>query len=548
MDSRNGSAGTAFRTAAPPFQQTNPLYSYGFNNTLIEASTQSEDRKTVTLVDYDIHRTVSVVGRRTLLSLARTMFWRIPALQAAILEQANLAVSTFTPRFCGANKAWGEIALEKLNGFHKVMDLAGWPYDYDTYNELQVVSSIVDGDTFTILTEDGNHNPRIQTIPSHRVGSRYQTGGAAQVRYDGNQLYIDDILVDANLPFSFTNKTEWTAPIIDGVIVDGQMRPIAYRVYDDPVVSAKYVDYSATSCFPSFIPMFPTQVRGFSLLASSIFDWQDVREYRRFEMLAQKTFASKTIVETNESGDEDSAKAIISSAAQFDSAGNKKTPDLLKIDGGAYHIFKAGTNSKLEAFNYSGRPGMEAQAFMDSTVRDAMRGTEWDTFFSLDPKTVGGAPMRVIVDKINRVLKKRRRLVGKSTLRVDIYAIAKYIKNGDLPFDPDWFKWCHQGPPDITSDRRYDAQTDQMEYELGWSTLADIEARRNGDWQLKRQQREIEVRDLLTRAKGLAAEFGISIQEAMTQMSMLGQASFTRTAQEPSGDTEAPQSEPKGAQ
>ena len=91
-----------------PFRQVDTGNTYGFNNTLIQAAVQTDERKTVTLVDYDIHRTVSVIGRRTLLSLARTMFWRIPALQASILEQANLAANPFTPRYAGKDKAWGE--------------------------------------------------------------------------------------------------------------------------------------------------------------------------------------------------------------------------------------------------------------------------------------------------------------------------------------------------------------------------------------------------------------------------------------------------------
>ena len=173
-----------------PFRQVDTGNTYGFNNTLIQAAVQTDERKTVTLVDYDIHRTVSVIGRRTLLSLARTMFWRIPALQASILEQANLAANPFTPRYAGRNKVWGEQAHLWLHDWHKVFDLAGWPYDYETYVELLIVAAIVDGDVFTLLTQDASGNPRIQIIPSHRVGSRYQTGGSAKVKYDGNQLLL----------------------------------------------------------------------------------------------------------------------------------------------------------------------------------------------------------------------------------------------------------------------------------------------------------------------------------------------------------------------
>ena len=514
-----------------PFRQVDTGNTYGFNNTLIQAAVQTTDRQTVTLVDYDIHRTVSVIGRRTLLSLARTMFWRIPALQAAILEQANLAANPFTPRYAGKNKAWGEIAALWLNDWHKVFDLAGWPYDYESYVELLIVTSIVDGEIFTLLTEDASGNPRIQIIPSHRVGSRYQTGGSAKVNYTGNQLWIDDILVDGNLPWTYSTPLQWEAPIIDGVIVDGQTRPIAYRVFDDPVVSSKYTDIGARSIFPTFIPMFPGQLRGISLLASSVFDWQDVKEFRDFEKLAQKTFSTRTIMESNEEGDIDPAKRLVTSSTRK-SDNSLLTPATMQVNGGQYTVFKANTGSKLEAFDWN-RPAQNAQGFMDTIVRDAFRGTEWDTFFSLDPKHVGGAPMRVVVDKICRVLKKRRRMLAKTTLRVDTYGLAKgALRDGSLPMDNDWYRWTYQGPPDPTADRRYDAQTDQMEYELGWSTLADIEARRNGDWLLKREQRELEVDDLFTRAKKLADKFHISIQEAASQISLMGTATLSRREME----------------
>ncbi len=43
--------------------------------------------------------------------------------------------------------------------------------------------------------------------------------------------------------------------------------------------------------------------------------------------------------------------------------------------------------------------------------------------------------MRVIVDRINRVVRKRRKVLKKSVYRADVYALAKAIKNGALPFD-----------------------------------------------------------------------------------------------------------------
>lgn len=496
-------------------------YARGYANTLIESATTNTDRESVPSVDYDFHNVVSAQGRRTLMKLGRAMFWKVPALMAAILEQANLASSPFTPLFLGKDKAWGEEAASWLNNWHQVMCSDGWPYDYDTYTEQLISAPIVDGMIHTILTQDTSGNPRVQLIPAHRIGRRGVSTGIAKVTYSGLTLAIDGVLIDETLPWTFDGVYEFDALITDGVIVDGQNRPIAYRIYGDGWTES-YRDLSARSCFPCFFPLVPGQVTGVSLLASSVFDWQDWREWKRFEQLAHKGFATKGIVETNETGEADSAKALVQTVATFNADNTKKTLDTEKLEGGTITYFRARSGSKLEAFNWGDRPGANSQEFMESTVRDAFRGTEWDKFFSLDPAHVGGAPMRVIVDRINRVLKKRRRVLRKQVLRTDIYGLAKAIKNGDVPFNPDWFKWTYQGPADLTADRRYDAQTDEMEYALGWSTLEDIEARRNGDWLQKREQRQREVDDLYTRARAISDKHGIPIQEAAAQMSRMG--------------------------
>jgi hypothetical protein len=255
-------------------------------------------------------------------------------------------------------------------------------------------------------------------------------------------------------------------------------------------------------------------VRGFSLLASSVFDWQDMQEWRRFEMLAQKACSTKTLMETNEIGDVDTAKAVIGTSATFDSDGKKTALDVQTLEGGTVQYFKAGTGSKLEAFSYD-RPGSNSQNFLKQTLRDAFKGTEWDVFFSLDPQAVGGAPMRIIVEKINLVAAKRRKLVKKACLRVDGYALSKLIKLGILPPDEDWYRWDYQGPAEITADKKYDSDVDLQEISQGIATRKDACARRGLYMDDVDSQREMEADSDLTRAGRLAAKHGITIQEAL---------------------------------
>ena len=464
---------------------------YAGGDLLIQAARQTPDRRRILPMDKDVHRNVSSYGRRTLMSLGRWMFYNIPEIQGAVLEQANLATSTFIPQYVGRNREWGQQAEQWLREWHKIMDVTGWPFDYETYVQFLVINLIVDGDLGTLLTETDSGYPLIQTIPAHRIDS---------TTYD---IVQDGEFKDMRL--------------IDGVIVDELGKAVAYRLktQDTPGNTADHIDVPARDMFLSYSPLSPNQVRGFSALASAAFNLQDRDESRKFELTAQKAFASKTLIETNEDGEANSASDLIRSTATFNDDGTKATYESERLDGGTITYFKAKTGSSLDAFAWD-RPSANSQEFQERTLRDAFKGSEWDVLFSIDPKGTGGAAMRVVVEKINAVLQKRRRLVEKACRRVDGYAVSKAIKLGLLPPDVDWWRWEYQGPADITADRKYDSEIDIEEISRGLGTQKDAIARRGGFYDDVRQQRKIEADDELTDAAELAKKHGITIQEALS--------------------------------
>lgn len=485
---------------------------YGSSNRLISSSTQTPDRKYIPSLDSDFHDIISNFGRKTLITVGRRLFWNIPALQGSILEQANLATSTFIPQYRGRNKAWGDVAEPWLNEWHRVMDVAGWPYDYNSYIRSHVILPIVDGDVGTLLTETADGYPLIQVIPAHRI--------------DCSETVVD-------------SGEYYGRRVIDGCIVDDYLRVLAYRLKND---DGTYTDVAARDMFLSFDPIMPGQVRNISALASSAFYWQDVAESREFELIAQKAFSSQTIVETNETGEADAAKSLIALTSNYDgTSGNLTATAQERLDGGTIRYLKANTGSKLEAFDWD-RPSANTREFQETIVRDAFRGTEWDSFFSLDPKSVGGAPMRVIVEKINATLEKRRRLVEKACRRVDGYAISKAIKLKLLPFDIDWWKWEYQGPADVTADRKYDSDVDIQEISTGIGTRKEALARRGKYIEEVDAQRLAEADSDLARAKTLADKYGISIQAALTVLTKTGSYSSVTnaTVAPPSGDSTEP--------
>ena len=511
---------------------------YWNSNSLIPAATQSSDRQSVPVLDFDIHRTVSSFGRRVLMSLGRSLFWRFPALMGAVLEQANLAVSTFIPQYTGRNKEWGNQAEEMLRNWHQVMDVAGWPYDYDSYVTSLVVSPLVEGENFTLLCETPEGYPMIQTIPAHRVGSKSGLNGTAKVRYEGKSLFVDGVEIDSTRPYETAQPIEFDARMVDGVVVDDYSRPIAYRVYRDNHDSGPHQDIAARNFFPAFCPLVTGQVRGFSLLASSAFNWQDVSEWKDFERIAQKAFSTKTIVETNETGEADSAKQIIKSRATF-SDGSKTALDVQTLAGGTYTYLRANTGSKLESFDYN-RPGINSQQFMETSLRDAFRGTEWDYFFSLDPSKLGGATMRIVVEKINTVAAKRRKLVRKCCLRTDGFAISKFMKLGLLPWADDWYMWEYQGPGDVSADKKYDSDVDIQEISSGISTRRDALARRGKYIEDVDAQRLAEADSDLSRAKTLADKYNIPLTVALTVLLRTGSYSSVTNATPQPEDNKQP--------
>jgi|APGre2960657404_1045060.scaffolds.fasta_scaffold03325_5 capsid protein len=461
---------------------------YGGQNTLIASATQTPDRKRVLPMDRDIHRNVSSMGRRTMLSLGRWMFWNIPEIKGAILEQANLATSTFIPQYSGRNRAWGERAEAWLKEWHKIMDVAGWPFDYQTYVKFLVVKPLVDGDMATILTETDSGYPQIQTIGAHRIDS-----------VEHGQLESGE----------FAGYT-----IIDGVICDDLNRVAALRIKTDGEAgTAVFQDVSSRDAFLTYDPEDIDQKRGFSSLAAAAFNLQDRDESRKFELLAQKAFASKTLIETNEEGESNAAEDLIRAGAE-NSDGEKIELDRELLDGGTITYLKARSGSSIDAFAWD-RPSANSQEFQERTLRDAFRGSEWDVLFSIDPKGTGGAAMRVVVEKINATLHKRRRLVEKACRRVDGYAISKAIKLGLLPKDEDWWRWEYQGPGEISADRKYDSEIDIEEIAQGLGTAKNAIARRGGFYDDVRMQLKQEAGDRLNDAAELAKAHGITIQEAL---------------------------------
>ena len=109
------------------------------------------------------------------------------------------------------------------------------------------------------------------------------------------------------------------------------------------------------------------------------------------------------------------------------------------------------------------------------------------------------------------------------------------MKNGWLPENRDWWKWEYQFAARLTADKKYDSEVDINEMTSGVGTQQDACARRGSWWQDINKQKEREVRDKMTRAKSIADDFGITIQEAMVHLGMLHPMELISSMNKPQG-------------
>ena len=480
----------------------------GANDTLVRGAVQTSDRRNVDRLDKDTHRTISPTGRRTLLSLGRWLYWNVSTVRGTINEMVDLAVQSYIPQFEGADQAWGGVVENWLYEHDKICDVRGWPFSMSTYRKNLVRGVLIDGDVATALVKNEEGYPMIQVFPSHRIGSGFGESLVKGGPWDG-------------------------ARIIDGCILNDQGRVMAYRVLSDGDWSQTFQDVDARDIFLSYFVETPDQVRGVSTLGASVFDWQDVSDARRFHLISQKLGASIGLIETNEAGEADQSKKLLTrTSTNFGPTSTSSTTPATavsttaseNIDGVSIRYHRAGSGSKLEAFRNDNPSANQAQ-FHDDVIREALHGIGWSFDYGFNPTKIGGAPMRVVVDRLNRKLDcLREEIVKPAQSRIDGYRIASVMDNPArtdkktvyFPFNADWFKWSYQGPAKLTADAKYNSDVDLQERRAGQKTLSQSTAERGNYWRDTRAQNELEADDLMQRATRISKKHGISIELAIS--------------------------------
>ena len=423
-----------------------------------QAAIGSQQRRARTGFDRDSANLYSGTDRLLLMSMGRWLYANNSLVAGSVDDQAAIVSGELTPQFAGEDAAWGALAEQWLEDHDRLCDVRGDHYPMQTLQRLWMLHIIRDGDVGVIFTEGAGGYPLLQTIPSHRIKGDGKAGPESP--WNGYRL-------------------------VDGVIVNDVGRPLAYRVHDD--ARASFQDISAVDMKLRFLPRYADQVRGFSALGCAMVDFQDVDEVRRFELVAQKLAASIVLAETNETGlPPDSAESMLGEDT------TETNPDaniaMHTMQGGEIRYFRSGTGGKLEAL-MADRPTPAQQSFADSIIRQAMAGMGWSIDYFLDPSKVGGASMRVVVERINRhVGMMRTQCLFPLARSVDAWRIAKAMKEQMLPWSDDWHRWRYQGAANITADAKYSADVSAMRVELGLSSPQDESASIGKDWEQVQDQ------------------------------------------------------------
>lgn len=390
----------------------------------------------------------------------RHLFENVPYVRGAVLEQATLAVSTFVAQYYGANAEFKERAENWLYEHDKICDVRGWPFTMRTLLRNLIISILRDGDMGILLTDFDGY-PAFQAIPAHRIGC-------------GSETIVKEGAFDG-------------AKIIDGIILNDYGRTIGYRVLTGADNDwGMYQDVPAKDMILMFLPEYVDAVRGLSPIGKGAYDQQDVKEFEDAQLIQQKNAASIALQEWNEDGEPAPGADLKHVTLPEDTDTIAGTPTGLvteTFDKGTIRYMRANSGNKLEVLEHN-NPSANTQNFTQGKVRASLHGFQWSYDFSLNLKEMGGAQLRVLVDKINITLKSiRMDVVIPFRMRADGWRISKAIQRGDLPDDVDWWKWEYQGPADITADKQYDSKVDIEETRNCLRAPQDAIAKRGEYWE-----------------------------------------------------------------
>jgi len=436
----------------------------------------------------DTYKSVDISTRNNLLRYSREFYAQLPNINGAVNSKANWGFgSGWEPQFNGNNKQWADEAYDWLmNKWFPICNVRGQNFDFRTSLYLSSIAIDVDGEVLMVLVKTPSGFPLIRFIRSHRIGTRSSNGWVG-----------GDKVMDKG-PYKGLR-------MIDGVIVNNSLRPLAYSVLGDKQDASEDLLISVQSAFLLYEPKYTDQVRGIPASSAGLLDSIDFQDCEFFIRRQIKLDSSQGIMHTNETGEPDESANILTD----EDAGLSATPNVLHteyIQGGEIMYFKAG--GKLEPYK-SDRPSPNVEAFLGRIERRILYAIGWPIEM-VDPSKVGGASVRLITDMTRQSISHRQNTVERKAKIALAYALSNAMEMGlisDNREEDNWWDWSFNRPATIVIDQGYESQADREAMKLGQTTLSAIAQKQGKNWYDIREQTTIETEDLLDRAYALMKKY-----------------------------------------
>ena len=460
---------------------------------LYPATPDSSERGARPVVDKPTWAMIPQVRQRAMLSDARALYAGSGLVKGACMKLADYAVGwAWQPTYKGNDPRFRAIAEAIINGWMDTCDIRGRGFSWRQSLRTACLSLDRDGDVFAILTTDPETGgPRIRWVEADRIGQPQSAGAYGQWATVPN---MPETAGYAGMKCSC------------GVVVDDNERPVAFNVMPYEGISVPYTWnlIPAESVVWFRDPQWFSQVRGIPSLCGGILDWYDLQETVAAEKIAAKINSSLALIESNETGRRELAKEAIG-AANLPTAGKPGTLEHKTFERGLIRWIK--TTGKIDTHKAE-RPGNGWLALMEHLTRSALLGMGLPYEFVWDSSKIGGAGMRSTVGQVGRVIKTRQEVMDGPAKSILLYAVASYMRRGDIPFAADWWNWDLTVPPIYSVDMGRDSQNRREDFAVGIRSLSEILS-----------EESISVRDHLNQrasdyllAKEISEEQGVPIQ------------------------------------
>lgn len=455
----------------------------------------------------DFKSNVSSFDRWELVNYSQQLFAQLGNLGTAILDKNFEAFGDgWIPHYTGGNEAWGEFATRFLvDQFMPNCDRHG-RHDWQTLLYLSGIGWDRDGDDVMLLTEDGAGFPKVEIFPSTRIGSG--TAGVADGKVQGG-------LFDGN-------------KIIDGIIFDAGGTPVGVRILGidtggsvGTVAQEKFQDYAlgyGGNADLAYQPEWHDQGRGIPLVGRVSLDWLDLQDIDEFLKRGIKRAASIGLTSKTVEGEGGVGNEVTIEEEVTASDSTAHTVKYEEIEGGEMYYLRA-DGEEITGIDYE-TPHPNVEAYIARIERRAIKAVGWN-YELIYLSESGRAATRLVCRSANHSIWKQQKLGLRRTLRAVRYALAKAMKNGFLPRNPDsrdaYFNWEFGLPAPLSVDAGNDEAADRDNLKMGTTSKTIIAQKHGYHRQEIRRHRRLELKDQIKDALEIEKDSGgkITFDRAM---------------------------------